>query len=146
MMMGVVKKPVKILLVEDNLADARLIESLLERCRFPVQVKVAWNGEEAMHILGRSAFPGREDPDLVLLDLNLPRLHGFEVLSRVKTDPNLKHIPILVVSGSENERDEVLARENLANGYIVKAKEVEDLGPLLRQIEDFWFGFKGGTA
>lgn len=137
----IAKKAVKILLVEDNLADVRLMENLLEMCRFPVKVKIAWDGEEALSFLNHSPFDGNEDPDLILLDLNLPKVDGHAVLAKIKADPHIRHIPVLILSSSNDRGDIALAQVNHANGYLIKPMGIEEFGSLVKRIEDFWFTF-----
>jgi two-component system, chemotaxis family, response regulator Rcp1 len=133
------KKAVKILLVEDNWGDIVLMEKFLKTCRFPVDLKFARDGEEALTTLGQSiSFTGKEDPDLVLLDLGLPKIDGHQVLRAIKGNPGLKHIPVFIVSSSSTEKDIAIAFQNHANLYIVKPKEIEQFDTIIKKIEDFW--------
>jgi CheY-like chemotaxis protein len=145
-MIEIARNAVKILLVEDNLADVRLMEELLQSCKFPVRLKVAWDGEEGLRALSQSPFEGKEDPDMILLDLNLPKVNGHEILEKIKKDSNLKQIPVLIFTGSENRKDLALALQNQADGFLFKAHDIEGLPPMLKTIEDFWFKFKTKMA
>ena len=141
-MMMVSKDPLKvfkILLVEDNQADVGLTEYFLGKSRFPIQLKVAQDGEEALKALHESSsFEAREDPDLILLDLSLPKIDGRKVLTAIKTNFGLKHIPVFILTGSNAPQDLDLARLFKADGYIVKPSKIKDyIEVLLKQIEDF---------
>lgn len=144
-MTGTVPRAVKVLLVEDNLADVRLVQNILSGCRFPVQIRVAVDGEEALDVLRHSSiFKGREDPDLILLDLNLPKIDGQQVLAAVKGDQGLRHIPVLILTGSANEEDKALATRNHADDYLNKVTGPGDFDRLLERIDDFWSKRKEG--
>src|SRR6185503_12147228 len=118
---GKIGKAVKILLVEDNMGDVVLMERLLPECRFPVRIKVARDGEEALKVLQEaSSFEGRENPDLILLDLNLPKVDGHQVLAEIKANPDLKSIPVLILTSSNDRTDVETAMKNHADGYLVK--------------------------
>jgi two-component system, chemotaxis family, response regulator Rcp1 len=128
--------PVEILLVEDNPGDVRLTQEALKETRFPVHLTVARDGVEAMECLrSRGAGP---KPDLVLLDLNLPRKNGREVLSEIKADPELKRIPVLVMTTSRAEQDVQKAYALNANCYITKPLDLDDFLRTVRSIEEFW--------
>lgn len=129
--------------MDDNPADVKLMEELLSTCRFPVQLRVAKDGEEALKVLNHSSFDGKEDPDLILLDLNLPNIDGQEVLTRIKADRGLKHIPVFVLTGSNNQHDFELAQQQHADDYIIKVTGVKDFSEIVKRIEDFWLNFKG---
>ncbi len=130
-----------ILLVEDNAADLRLAQEVLKETKLPHDLLVARDGEEAMQILrrqGNHATAAR--PDLVLLDLNLPRKHGREVLAEIKADPLLKTIPILILSTSKAERDVRACYESHANCFLTKPVSIDEFSKLAALIRDFWFG------
>jgi two-component system, chemotaxis family, response regulator Rcp1 len=142
-MVEVTEKAVKVFLVEDYLPDVKLMEKLLTKCSFPVHLRVARDGEEALKALRQSSsFGAKEDPDLVLLDLNIPKIDGREVLREIKTDPGLKHLPVLILSNSQNNRDLVLAQQNYADAYFVKPTEILEFADLIIKIENFWFKTK----
>ena len=130
-----------ILLVEDNAADLRLAQEVLKETQLEHHLLVARDGEEAMHILRQQgAHAGAPRPDLVLLDLNLPRKHGHEVLVEVKSDPSLKTIPVLILSTSKAERDVRACYEAHANCFLTKPVSIDEFGRLAALIRDFWFG------
>lgn len=131
-------RPTKVLLVEDNDADVDLTEYFFSKSRIPIQFRVARDGEEALRVLRySSAFEGREDPDLILLDLNLPRVDGRDVLREVKMDFGLRHIPTFIFSSSKDEKDLDLVRELGVEGYIVKPEKIRGYEDVVRQIEEF---------
>lgn len=130
-----------ILLVEDNPADLRLTQEVLRMAAFPHQLLVARDGEQALHMLHRRA--GYEDillPDLVLLDLNLPRLDGREVLREIKNDSQLRRIPVMVLSTSKAERDVQACYDAHANCYVAKPVDLMEFTRLIELVRDFWFG------
>jgi len=133
-------KPIEILLVEDNPGDVRLTMEALKEGKLRNNMNVVGDGEVALSYLRREA--GYEDavrPDLVLLDLNLPRKDGREVLADMKADPNLRRIPVVVLTTSEAEED-ILKTYNLhANCYITKPVDLDQFINVVRSIESFWF-------
>lgn len=133
--------PIEILLVEDSPSDVRLTREALKDAKILNNLSVASDGEEAMeylHRTGRHADAVR--PDLVLLDLNLPRKDGREVLADIKADDSLKRIPVVVLTTSQDEQD-VLKSYNLhANCYITKPVDLDQFVRVVRSIEDFWLG------
>lgn len=132
-------RPVQILLVEDNSADADLTQEALREGRIPHELRRTWNGEEALAYLRRQGdFAAAERPDLVLLDLNLPRKDGREVLAEIKADPDLREIPVIVLTTSHAERDVRDAYRLHANSYIVKPVDLEQFLTAVRSIEQFW--------
>jgi two-component system, chemotaxis family, response regulator Rcp1 len=132
-------KTVDILLVEDNPADVRLTELAFEEGRVTNHLYVAEDGVEAMAFLRRG--PGHENaprPDLILLDLNLPRKDGREVLAEIKADEELKRIPVVVLTTSEDEKD-ILKSYNLhANCYIHKPVDFKQFMHIVQSLEGFW--------
>jgi two-component system, chemotaxis family, response regulator Rcp1 len=131
--------PIDILLVEDNAADVRLTQEVLADSKVHNQLTIANNGEEALACLRRQGkFKGTARPDLILLDLNLPIKDGREVLAEIKADPNLKRIPVVILTTSKAEED-ILKTYNLhANCYITKPVDLEQFVTVVRYIEDFW--------
>jgi two-component system, chemotaxis family, response regulator Rcp1 len=131
---------IHILLVDDNSADVRLTQESLKEHKAYCYTAVASDGIEAMAYLRREApYVDAARPDIVLLDLNMPRKDGCEVLEAVKTDPNLKRIPVVIMTTSNADQD-VLHSYNLgANCYIVKPVDLEQLSTIVKSIEDFWF-------
>lgn len=132
-------KALKILLVEDSPSDARLIREALKETALPVQIAVARDGVEAMEHLYRSDTGAASRPDLILLDLNLPRKNGREVLAEIKASPSLKQIPVLVMTSSRADEDISEAYSLNANCYITKPGDLQDYVNVVRAIEDFWF-------
>lgn len=132
-------KSCHILLVEDNPADVRLTREVLRDSSRPVTLHVARDGEQALAMLARQgghhALP---EPDLILLDLNLPRLPGREVLARLKASRALRHIPVIVLSTSGADGDVAACYQLHANCYLQKPLKVESFATTMRQLEDFW--------
>lgn len=133
-------RPVEILLVEDNAADVVLTRDALATSKIANTVSVVEDGVEAMAFLRREGIhAGKPRPDLVLLDLNLPRKNGREVLAEIKADEELKVIPVVVLTVSSDE-DDILAAYGLhANCYITKPVGLQQFEEIVRRIEDFWF-------
>ncbi len=129
---------VRVLLVEDNPADVRLLREALAEGRVEIDVKVAGDGEQAIRVLGDAARDGSPLPDLVLLDLNLPRKNGAEVLAEVKAHPSLRRIPVIVISGSSADQDVRNAYDLHANAYLRKPRDYPGLRDLVETIECFW--------
>ena len=129
----------EILLVDDNLGDVGLIAAALEKTGIEHQLSVARNGEEALELLrggGQRSVGSR--PDLILLDLNLPRKGGRELLSELKCDAALQRIPVIVLTTSSAEQDVVLSYGAHANCYVVKPMGFPDLCEVMRSIGEFW--------
>ena len=131
--------PIEILLVEDNPGDVRLETEAFKEGKLFNHVSVVRDGAEAMEFLRRKGkFVDVETPDLILLDLNLPKKDGREVLAEIKADDDLRRIPVVVLTTSRSEED-VLRSYNLhANAYIVKPLDLEQFINGVRKIEDFW--------
>ena len=137
------KKPAHILLVEDNPGDVRLIKEACHENRFCHQIYVVNDGEEAMSFLrNREGFSDVPRPDLILLDLNLPKKSGHEVLAEIKGDPDLKSIPVVILTSSDAEQDMMKSGEYNVNGYIVKPSNLEHLVEMVRSIESIWLNTK----
>ena len=132
-------KPVEILLVEDNPGDVDLTMEALENSKIRNTVSVAGDGEEAMAFLRRTGkHVGAPRPDLILLDLNLPKKDGREVLAEIKSDDELKRIPVVIITTSQAEED-ILRSYNLhANCYITKPIDLHQFIHVVKAIEDFW--------
>lgn len=132
-------RSVDLLLVEDNPADIRLTEEALKDGPVRVNLSVAKDGVEAVEFLNRRGrFINAPRPDLILLDLNLPRKNGREVLAEIKADPDLRQIPVVVMTTSMSEQDIERAYELNANCYITKPIELDDFLGIVHSIEDFW--------
>jgi chemotaxis family two-component system response regulator Rcp1 len=134
-----VARPMELLLVEDNPGDVRLTREALKGGEVAVNLSVARDGVEALDFLHkRGAFPGAPSPDLILLDLNLPRKNGREVLSEIKSDPALRRIPVLVMTTSRADQDVDRAYSLNANCYITKPMDLDEFLRIVKSIEDFW--------
>ncbi|HLZ30063.1 MAG TPA: response regulator [Chloroflexota bacterium] len=133
-------RSIEILLVEDNPGDVRLTMEGLTESKVRNNLHVARDGVEAMAFLRRERqFADAVRPDLILLDLNLPRMDGREVLSAVKSDPHLRTIPVVVLTTSRAEQDVLRSYELQANCYITKPVDLEQFITVVKSIEDFWF-------
>ena len=132
---------VEILLVEDNPSDVVLTQIAMRQCKIANNLQVASDGEEALALLrGQGKFAGAPRPDLILLDLNLPRMDGRELLSAIKSDPTLQAIPVVVLTTSGEERDVVQSYALHANAYIAKPIDMDQFVKIVKAIDDFWFG------
>jgi two-component system, chemotaxis family, response regulator Rcp1 len=132
-------RPIEILLVEDNPGDARLTQEALKEGKVRNNLHMAHDGVEAMAFLRREGkYKDMPRPDLVLLDLNLPRKDGREVLAEMKEHRDLRLIPVVVLTTSEAEQDVVRTYELRANCYITKPVDLEKFITIVRSIEDFW--------
>lgn len=128
-----------IFLVEDNKADVRLIQEALKNSSVSHQVVTVRNGVDAMAYLRREGeYAEALRPDLILLDLNLPRKDGREVLAEIKADPQLKRIPVVVLTTSRNEEDIAQSYELHVNCYITKSRNLSELFKIVKGIEEFW--------
>ena len=131
--------PIQILLVEDNPGDVRLTREVLKEGRISNTLNVAPDGVEALAFLRHEgAYADAGQQDLVLLDLNLPKKDGREVLAEMKADPELQRIPIIVLTSSSAEADILSAYDLHANCYITKPVELDEFTKVVRSIEDFW--------
>jgi two-component system, chemotaxis family, response regulator Rcp1 len=130
---------VEILLVEDSPGDVRLTREALRDAKIKNNLHVVEDGVEAMAFLRREGkYAGVPRPDLILLDLNLPRKSGREVLTEVKSDPVLRTIPVVVLTTSADEQDIVRSYQHHANCYITKPVDLEQFLTVVSSIEDFW--------
>jgi two-component system, chemotaxis family, response regulator Rcp1 len=133
-------QPIEILLVEDNLGDIRLTEEALKENKLKVNLSVATDGEQAMDILfKRGEYQHSSRPDIVLLDLNLPKKDGRQVLEEIKSSEDLKAIPVVVLTTSRAEEDILSSYLSHANCYITKPVDVEQFIRLINSLENFWF-------
>ena len=138
--MGVdTSQPVEILLVEDNPGDVRLTREALRDGKIHTRLSVVSDGEEALDFLHRRGrFSNVPRPDLILLDLNLPRMSGQEVLAEIKQDQHLRRVPVVVLTSSEAEQDILASYDLNANCYITKPVDLTQFIRVVRSIEDFW--------
>ena len=131
--------PIEILLVEDNPGDVRLTEEALKESKVRNTLHVARDGVEAIEFLrGRDGNGGGNKPEIILLDLNLRRMNGREVLVTIKTDPDLRRIPVVVLTTSRAEQDILETYDLHANCYIVKPVGLDEFITIVRSVEDFW--------
>jgi CheY-like chemotaxis protein len=132
--------PIEVLLVEDNPGDAQLTRIALEDSKISVHLNVVEDGVEAMAFLRKQdKYAKVPHPDIVLLDLNLPKKDGREVLAEIKGDENLKRIPVVVLTTSQAEEDILKAYNLAANCYITKPVDFDQFVKIIRSIENFWF-------
>ncbi len=135
-----ITSPIQLLIVEDNPGDVRLLRECFGESRLQYEIHVVEDGEQAIDFIFRKgAHKKAPRPDLVLLDLNLPKLDGHTVLDRVKKDPKLKRIPIVVLTSSQNERDILKSHDLHANCYLVKPMLFDQYQSMVKSIEEFWF-------
>jgi len=132
-------KPIEILLIEDNLGDVRLVEETFKEYKVKNKLHIAYDGIEAINFLKKKGdYASMPRPDLILLDLNLPKKDGREVLDDIKKDDNLKSIPIVILTTSREEED-ILRSYNLhANCYITKPVDLDQFIKIVKSVEDFW--------
>jgi two-component system, chemotaxis family, response regulator Rcp1 len=132
-------EPIEILLVEDSPGDVRLTKEALKDGKVANNLHVVEDGEEAMLFLRqRGKFLGAIRPDLILLDLNLPKKDGREVLREIKTDDNLKRIPVVILTTSSAEEDVLKTYNDYANCYVTKPMGFDQFISAVKSIEDFW--------
>ena len=135
-----VGRPAELLLVDDNYGDVLLAREAFGAAKLHNNLTVAGDGEEAMSILRRRGpYTRHARPDLILLDLNLPRMGGREVLRAIKDDPDLQRIPVVVLTSSKAEIDVVESYELKANSYIVKPVNFDRLTEIVASLKSFWF-------
>jgi CheY-like chemotaxis protein len=132
---------VSVLLVEDDPGDVMLVREAFAEDKVGNKLSVVGDGVEAMQFIrGEGDYAASERPDLVLLDLNLPRKSGAEVLAEIKGDPELHTIPVVVLTTSQAEEDVLRSYEMHANAYVTKPVDFERFGEIVRQIDDFFVG------
>ena len=135
-----VRKPIEILLVEDNPGDVVLMNEALQEAKVANDLHVARDGVEALAFLHRDdPYATAPRPDLILLDLNLPRKDGREVLAEIKADPTLHSIPVVVLTTSHADADILTAYDLHANCYISKPVDLDQFMRVVQAIDDFWF-------
>ncbi len=137
--METICEPVEILLVEDNPGDVRLTQEVLRDGRVQNNMSVAKDGVDAISFLQQTGeYAGAPRPDIILLDLNLPKKDGREVLAEIKADSDLKNIPVVVLTTSSAEQDVFRSYDLHANCYITKPVDLDQFIRVIRSIEDFW--------
>ncbi len=137
-----VMKPVDILLIEDNPVDIRMTQEAFKDFRIKVDLHVVTNGEEgADFIFQRGKYEDAPRPDLILLDLNLPKKRGSQILDEVKADPKLRAIPVIILTTSDLDKDIMGSYCHNANAFITKPIEFDDFVAMMKTTGDFWLTF-----
>lgn len=133
---------INVLMVEDNPGDIRLTQETIKRNKLQMNLEVVMDGEAAMAFLKKEGiYADKFKPDLILLDLNLPKLDGREVLAKIKTDPGLLAIPVVVLTTSSSDED-ILKSYNLhANLYITKPLDLKQFVKMISNLDEFWLAF-----
>lgn len=132
-------KPIEILLIEDNLGDNRLTMEVFKEAKVPNNIQMVTNGVDAMEYLNQeNKYATAKRPDLILLDLNIPKIDGREILAEIKEDPKLKCIPVIVLTTSQSERDTIITYEHHANAYITKPIDLNKFIDVIKSIENYW--------
>jgi DNA-binding response OmpR family regulator len=138
--MKMTTKPLEILLVEDNKGDIGLITEFFSDAKVLINLHIAEDGEEALRFLyDKDKFLGSKLPDLIILDLNLPKKDGREVLKEIKENIDLKAIPVIILTTSSAEKDICRVYDLQANAYIVKPIDFDEFMAAIKSITDFWF-------
>jgi two-component system response regulator len=135
-----IKNLINVLLVEDNEADVRLTQEALKECKMIINLEVVMDGVEAMNFLFKKGkYRTKSRPDLIILDLNLPKKDGREVLADIKQNDTLKRIPVVILTTSKSDED-ILKTYNLhANCFVTKPLDLDQFIEIVKKIEDFWF-------
>ncbi len=130
---------IKILMIEDNLGDVRLTEEILKEARVKNILTSVKDGDEAMDYLHKCGiFSSAQRPDLILLDLNLPKVNGLDVLENIKSDIDLRSIPVVILTTSQAETDILTGYQRYANAYITKPVGLEQFNRIIQAFEGFW--------
>ena len=133
------RKPADVLLVEDNPGDVRLTQEAFREGRIKTRIHVATDGIEALKFLEQTGeYEDAPRPDIVLLDLNLPRKNGDEVLEEMNSDPELDHIPVIILTSSAAEEDVAKLYDYNANAYLTKPVDPDEFIDTVRTLEEFW--------
>lgn len=131
---------IEIFLVEDNLADVRLVQEALKDAKLLLNLSVARDGQEALDFLfKREGFQDRPQPDMIILDWNLPKVKGDVVLKEIKTTKHLKRIPVIILSSSQAQEDILRSYDLHANCYVTKPLDFEQFIKIVDTLEEFWF-------
>lgn len=132
-------KGVHILLVEDNEGDIVLTLDAFEESKIRTKISVVKNGADALDfVFNKGNYIDVDRPDLILLDINLPVYNGHEVLKKIKDDPSLKMIPVIILTTSSSQKDIKKAYENYSNSYVTKPIDMDDFLKAILKIEEFW--------
>ena len=132
-------EPIKILMIEDNLGDVRLTQEILKEARVRNILTSVKDGDDAMDYLHKTGkFGDAVRPDIILLDLNLPKVNGLDVLVNIKSDPDLRAIPVVILTTSEAETDILTGYQRYANAYITKPVSLDQFNQIIQAFEGFW--------
>lgn len=132
-------QPAHLLLVEDNEGDILLTQEAFAECKVKTEISIVRNGLEALDFLyKRGAFIKARRPDLILLDINIPIFNGHEVLCQIKNDPDIRKIPVIILTTSSDQKDLDRAYENHCNSYVQKPLEITKFLDAILQIDEFW--------
>ncbi len=131
---------VKILLVEDNPADIELTREAFEESDFDNELTVIEDGAEALEYLYECRNQDQQTPEIILLDINLPQVNGLEILQKVKSDEQLRKIPVVILTSSADDMDIFNSYQNYCSGYITKPVNIENFMAVAKKIEGYWFG------
>lgn len=135
-------KPIDLLLVEDNPGDVRLTREALKLCKHKINLHVTEDGEKAIDFLYKQgSYTNVPFPDLIFLDLNLPKKHGLDVLAEIKSDHALQSIPVFILTTSNAEEDIIKSYSLYANCYLQKPVDVNKFKEMIQTIDEFWFSF-----
>jgi len=131
---------INVLLIEDNIADVRLTEEAFKEEKISVELDAVLDGEAALDFLfKRKEYSSAKTPDLIILDLNLPKINGHEILKQIKEDSHLRTIPVVVLTSSQSEEDIFRSYELQANCYIKKPLDLDGFKQVVKSIDQFWF-------
>ncbi|MEX0812252.1 MAG: response regulator [Chitinophagales bacterium] len=141
MVQKVNKKQIKILLVEDNPGDIRLTQEVFKDSAFDVSIEVCYDGEEALLYLKDKSTADKEAylPDIIILDLNLPKKNGLELLKDIKNNSDMVHLPVIMLTSSEAQNDILSVYRERANCYLTKPVDYDEFCRAINMIENFWF-------
>jgi len=132
-------RPLELLIIEDNPGDVRLLEEAFQELKANVRIRVAKDGAEGIEMLSKThESKASWRPDLILLDLNLPKVSGHEVLAKIKSDPRTRWIPVIVLTSSRAESDVRRAYESHANAYLRKPSTLDGLMAAAQDVKNFW--------
>ena len=133
-------RPAEILLVEDNPGDVVLTKEAFAEAKISNNITVAKDGEEALdYLFKRNGYENATTPDLILLDLNMPKKDGREVLAEIKADENLKRVPVVILTSSQSEQDVAKTYDLHANCYVLKPIDLTKFANIVSAVENFWF-------
>jgi CheY-like chemotaxis protein len=131
-------RAIHLLIIEDNPGDVRLLQEAFGELQANVEIQVARDGAEGIDLVTSTGQTQEGSPDLILLDLNLPKINGLDVLARLKSDPRTRHIPVIVLTSSRAESDVRRAYHSHANAYLRKPSTLDGLLKTVRDVKNFW--------